>query len=394
MVTTLRSIALLAAAALFTTSQAQVVFDFDADGQTLLGVPGTSSNESTDGDIAETKTATKDGVSITVTESGAKNPNRLWYATPKLRMYGGTMSIAAEAGITKVVFKLNTQPSNAKWNATADTGEVDYTAKSSITAIWTGDAKSIVLSVAGNTQVSSIAVYRPTDVVSFSSETVETLAALGADKDNVEVTFDNAAVAYVDGKDAHVRQGSKAVILRNTSLTLKSGDVVNGKMRFNFENYAGIPRLNESEHSDAAGVSVAAGAAVQPVEVAVADLVKFAMAGDYVVVKGVKVTSEVSGKYTNYYAVDADGNSIQLYGNNAVVQGLAGDGNSYDITALFNNSYKGTPEIEPVAATVTAGIASVGAAGKQAVAYDLSGRLVAPGSKGIVVYKGKKLLNK
>ena len=49
------------------TVSAQTVFDFDANGVTLLGLPGESdSNGSTDGNITESKTATIGDYSITV----------------------------------------------------------------------------------------------------------------------------------------------------------------------------------------------------------------------------------------------------------------------------------------------------------------------------------------
>jgi len=139
---------------------AQTVFDFDANGQTLFGLPGESANESQDGDILEPKTATVGNFSITVSAAaeGQKTQNRIWNKSPKLRLYSGTMTIASAAeDIKTVVFTLASQASSAKWGQgnTASVGTLDAGATS---VTWTGNTRELVISIAANTQISKITI--------------------------------------------------------------------------------------------------------------------------------------------------------------------------------------------------------------------------------------------
>lgn len=128
-----------------------VKFDFDGNGKDLFGLPGESSNEAGDGDFTEAKTATIDGVSVTVSAAaeGATNPNRMWSKSPKLRMYSGTLTIAAPEGhkITAIVIN------QGKWNNgnTADKGTLTSEG-------WSGSESSVVITIAGNTQLKDITV--------------------------------------------------------------------------------------------------------------------------------------------------------------------------------------------------------------------------------------------
>ena len=142
------------------TANAQTVFDFDANGTSLLGLPGESSNDSHDGDITETKTATVDGFTISITAAAeGKTTNRLWNTSPKLRIYDGTLTVtSSSANIKKIEFTLAPQTSKAKWGAnnSASTGTLDASAKTS--AVWTGDAKEVVFTITANSQISKITI--------------------------------------------------------------------------------------------------------------------------------------------------------------------------------------------------------------------------------------------
>ena len=91
---------------------------------------------------------------LTVSPSTTNTPNRFWKdnsAGIQLRVYGGTLTFEVPEGssdITKIVFN------NGRWNAgnAADSGELDAN------ATWTGSAQKVVVSIAGNTQLNSIAV--------------------------------------------------------------------------------------------------------------------------------------------------------------------------------------------------------------------------------------------
>lgn len=56
----------------------QTVFDFDSQGAQLLGLSGESSSTSTAGDITEAKTATVNGISITISpKTSGSTANRI-----------------------------------------------------------------------------------------------------------------------------------------------------------------------------------------------------------------------------------------------------------------------------------------------------------------------------
>ena len=121
-----------------------VTFDFDNNYATLFpSITGVSSNTSHAGDFTVDVTATVNKVNLTVSPSTSGTPNRIWGTSPRLRMYGGTMTIAAPSDykITKIVLE------NGKWNDgnKADTGTLSN-------GTWTGEAESVVITIAGNSQ--------------------------------------------------------------------------------------------------------------------------------------------------------------------------------------------------------------------------------------------------
>ena len=159
----------------FGTAMAQTTFNFNEDYKSLFPtLPGVSSSDSHDGDFNEPTTCTLDGISVTVSPlSSGTNANRIWTNTPRLRMYSGTLTIAAEGKtITSIEFNCG------KWNAgnTADKGELATEGNS---ATWTGSANSIVVTIAGNTQMNSLTVYvdgeGPIDITN-TPETAYTVA--------------------------------------------------------------------------------------------------------------------------------------------------------------------------------------------------------------------------
>lgn len=114
----------------------EVTIDIFHDGVKLFGLKGISTNDSQDGDFTEAKTATVDGVSLTVSASTSTTANRLWgyyemennvkVDGAQLRIYGGTLKFESKDNkIKKIVF---VQPSNArqqKWSdMTVDNGVI------------------------------------------------------------------------------------------------------------------------------------------------------------------------------------------------------------------------------------------------------------------------------
>ncbi|MBR5037770.1 MAG: hypothetical protein IKX65_03510 [Prevotella sp.] len=146
-------------------AQTEVKFDFDNGDAALFGLPGVSCNadeengiaESHDGDFTQDATATKDGVSITVSaaEEGAKNANRIWNKSAVLRMYSGTLTIEAPGHqITKIVINY----SKDKWQADSKPDTGAFTSSTNQTTIWEGSSSKVVIKIAGNSQMKDITV--------------------------------------------------------------------------------------------------------------------------------------------------------------------------------------------------------------------------------------------
>ena len=142
----------------------KATFDFNA----MTDEP-CSSNDDNSGDINEDRVITENGVTLTISPKTeeATTPNRFWSTKngPQLRVYSGTLTFEAPVGkvIKKIVFN------NGKWNAgnSADSGTFEG-------EVWTGEAKTVVVTIAGNTQINSIEVY-PGDYIPTAVEAPEGL---------------------------------------------------------------------------------------------------------------------------------------------------------------------------------------------------------------------------
>ena len=117
-----------------------------------MDVP-TSSNLTTDGDVLDFADFIEGNVTLTVSPKAedAKTENRFWGTQngPQLRVYSGTLTFTVPSGYAITGMEFNA----ARWNDgnTADWGEFDGTT-------WTGEAQTVVVSIAGNTQINSINV--------------------------------------------------------------------------------------------------------------------------------------------------------------------------------------------------------------------------------------------
>ncbi|MCR5152518.1 MAG: chitobiase/beta-hexosaminidase C-terminal domain-containing protein [Prevotella sp.] len=149
-----------------------IVFNFDDNYATLFpslaGVSSSASGDtpaSTKGDFpaGETVSEAVDGATVSIfTADDQKNPNRIWSTSPRLRLYGGALTINAPSGqkMTGVVFHLASTKSASKWNEgntfSSGTGALAEDGKS---FVWAGDPTgSLSVSIAGNTQISKIVI--------------------------------------------------------------------------------------------------------------------------------------------------------------------------------------------------------------------------------------------
>lgn len=202
----LRYSLLVAIAMMSSFSFAQTKFNFD-DAKTMFGLPGESSGSGKDyvatGDFKEDKTATIDGISITVSVGKGKIPNRVWYKYPKLRMYSGTMTIKAPEGkkLKSIEFQLGSKAEYAKWgkgNLVNQGTLTPFVEKQTNKVTWTGGAESVILSVSASTQFSAI-------IVTLDSST---------GINNVETTTANANVPVYNLAGQRVDSNYKGVVIK------------------------------------------------------------------------------------------------------------------------------------------------------------------------------------
>lgn len=206
--------------AMFNVSFADdITFDFDNDYQTIfpgMGLSSGSGEEAVhDGDFTvATTSAAISGATVTVSPKAedAKPDNRLWELTAtgkgRLRLYSGTLTITAPENMDITAMNI----AGGKWNAdnTVDKGTLN--AKNGSSATWTGQAHEVVLSVAGNTQISSLTM----TVVGAGQEIPAEITIKGnspfVGSTTVEITInrESAQIYYtLDGSDP---SGDKALL--------------------------------------------------------------------------------------------------------------------------------------------------------------------------------------
>lgn len=373
-----------------------------------------------------TWTAAGDGLTLTsgtYTLTASKATGKTVPAHHKdgdIRVYAkGTLTVTTTgANMKSIVFNIAKTGIYVQADMSASTGTVtvDTTA---MTVTWTGDANNVVLTVGDkatygrqstkNGQFRFIKAEITANGTSSSGETggtqtatemtIASLNALTADQANVRLKFTNAKVlgshtTKKGAKSIYVREGDKAIILFNTGLELNDNAVLNGYVDVDFKVYNGMPEVVKNAQTSASNLTVTESTEeAMPVETTIAELNAKNHLADLVVLKGVTIESERSGKYTNYYAVSGS-DRIQLFGGVDVKDYV--NGKKYDVVAIFNQIFKGTtPEIAPTKVTeaTATGISTIESAQK-AVVYDLQGRRVQKAEKGLFIINGKKVLVK
>ena len=173
----------------------EVTFDFDNNYQELFPTLGVSSNDSHHGDFLNDTTTVLNGVSLTVSAAaeGKTTPNRIWSSSPRLRMYSGSLTITAPEGKTITGMAIN----QGKWNNenTANEGTLSSTG-------WEGNAASVVITIAGNSQFKSIVV---------------TVSEGGADNRTA------TSIEFAEGYEVRATCGKDDMISLPTA-TVKAGD--------------------------------------------------------------------------------------------------------------------------------------------------------------------------
>ena len=394
-----------------------ITFDFDNDYAKLFpSLAGTSSNDSHDGDFTETTTSTAvDGATVTVSTSSTSNANRIWSSAPRLRMYSGTFTVNAPAGkaikgitFTKSANNFNITPdtgtlTDGEWTGSATkivftvakntqinkmvlsfdeatpelkiSGETPFLKSTTVTITPSNPDNDVYYTLDGSDPKESTLLYtKPFEItetttvkayeegaelvaektfvkteVTYTDATVLELNLREENLSNVKLNFNNTVVTYVDGTNIYVREGIRGLMLYNTGLEFTRGQILNGYVKGDFESYYGIPEFKKNDDTNADNVTVTQGENPEPMNASVEDILNLRYKADYVIVKN--VTIEKDGN--NYYIVDGE-NRVQLYKGISVAD-IAGDGNKYNVEGLFNNIYKGAPELQPVKITTADG---------------------------------------
>ena len=173
-----------------------VTFDFNASDHAVSDNDGGK-----DGDITENEVLTVDGVTMTISPAEEGTANRYWDTKngPQLRMYSGTMTITAPDGkaITKATFN------NGKWN----TGNT-FNGVAAETGEWEGNSTSLILTVAGNTQINSVVL----TISNANEQTTTGIVAVKADN-HMEGIFNlNGQKVMKAQKGLYIINGKKVVL--------------------------------------------------------------------------------------------------------------------------------------------------------------------------------------
>lgn len=189
-------------------------------------------------------------------------------------------------------------------------------------------------------------------------KTIADLHGMTEDQAFINLRLTNAKVVYVDTKNVYVREGNKAVFFFVTGLNLPLNSTLNGSLVCDYDYQYGVIKVKDNSYTNLDHVTVteATTTNLDPTVTTIEDVLQHKNVSDLVRLNGVSITKEGEGAKAKYYAASGE-TKVQLYSNNAVVKDIAGDGNTYDLIAGFNNILKGVAGVKPftVAIPVTVG---------------------------------------
>ena len=308
-------------------------FDFNK-----MDVP-VSATGVTDGDITEETTLEEGNVALTISTSTASTPNRYWSTTagPQLRVYGGTLTFSAAEGYVIVGLEFNYN----KWNTgnSADSGEFTDNA-SSKQAVWTGSAQTVVVNIAGNTQLNSINVILAKDVATQTVVVSEAGYATVVAEQALDFTGLDVQAFTCEAKETYVHLEPITVVPAGTAVVVKAAA---GSYDVPVTTEAGTEQYNDL---------------VAAAEAFVADGTQYILADGAEGVGFYKATPETTIAAGKGYIVKAS--SVKAF------YGFDAD----DAT----------------------GISGINAADENAVIYNVAGQRLSKVQKGINIINGKKVL--
>ena len=330
-------------------AQDEVVFNFnELDVATSENVDNVATE---DGNLTEPYVWTIDGVTLTISLGEEdKTPNRWWKTNngPQLRCYSGTITISATSNFSKIDFD-----ATSNFNLTADKGTL--TGKT-----WTHEGTDeVVFTVSKNTQINFITVTMgdgETVDIDAVDKTIADLANETEAIDYVKLNLNNAKVVYSyttssGNANVFVREGDNAINFYSTGLDLPLNATLNGSVIVKFSLYSSMPQVGITTATNADDLTITAATTdeLDPIVVSIQDILDAKYKNHLVEFDDVTIIAEpnASGTQTNYFAEDASGARIQLYGNNNAVKNYADQ--TVDVIGVFNTIYQGTtPEVRPV----------------------------------------------
>lgn len=271
------------------------------------------------------------------------------------------------------------------------------TAKGTSPVKFTLDKSATVKAIAEkNGNISTVASKEFTKV-EFTDMTIADLYKLDAPQENINLTINDGKVVHVNGTDVYVRDGEYAILFYHTNkLKLNKNATVSGTVKVDFTIHNGLYEVKENNFTNTSALKIEdSKEEALPLNATIQDI---ATDGKYmnnlVKIENVKITSEVSGKYTNYYATNGT-DKIQLYGADDVVEKYANDETEYNITAVVSMYNKA--QLLPVSVETATGITDITVEkefDENAPIYNLSGQRVDKSAKGILIQNGKKFIRR
>lgn len=293
----------------------------------------------TDGDITEETTLTEGKVSLTISTSTTSTPNRYWSTTagPQLRVYGGTLTFSADEGYVIVGLEFNYN----RWNTSnsADSGEFTDNADSK-QAVWSGSAQTVVVTIAGNTQLNSINVILAKDVAAQTVVVSEAGYATVVAEQALDFTGLDVQAFTCEAKETYVHLDPITIVPAGTAVVVKAAA---GSYDVPVTTEAGAEQYNDL---------------VAATEAFVADGTQYILADGAEGVGFYKATPETTIAAGKGYIVKAS--SVKAF------YGFDAD----DAT----------------------GISGINAADENAVIYNVAGQRLSKAQKGINIINGKKVL--
>lgn len=297
----------------------------------------------------------------------------------------------------------------------AEGSVVYYTTDGSVptTSSLNNGTSSVDVEITETTTIKAIAVKNgkesvmgSKDFICYQVKTIAQLNELTTDLSNVALKLTNAKVVYdFLGYYIYVREGEYAVrfdgvFSGKTGIANLKNYVVNGTILVNFVKNFGDCTLAANNDTKITDLTLTESSEeAEPVVTTIPEVLAKKHIEDLIALKSVTITSRKENYSTVYDLTDESGNVVTAPSClSADVSAKAGDGNKYDVKAIFDSvSQEGKPQLTLLGFyEIANGITSVTRqeSNSDATIYNMSGQRVGKSYKGLVVKAGKKYIAK